>query len=168
MRTALRVLPAVAAASAALTACNAAESSGGTADECPSPTTAAVRADAARSAAVLRVTVVAQSLLTDGVTTGRGLVVRVDQALTGTAAAERVAVWPGVDTPTEGDLIGNGTTLVVFARPHERPTTADGTSLPAYDISATNGLLAPVPEGIVRVCKGGRSVPADAAVLDVL
>ncbi|MEO3745428.1 hypothetical protein [Plantactinospora sp. B5E13] len=164
--------PAVAAASvtlvtaASLSACESTGAAQQAGEQCPTPTAAAVREHASRAAAVFRATIEEQPLITDGVTTTRGLVARVDGTLAGAGVPERVAVWPGVDTPAESDLLGVGTVLVVFARPHDRPTTVDGTPLPGYDITGTNALLSPVPEGVVRICKGGRSAPAAASVLD--
>lgn len=168
----LRVPPAVVAVSvtlvtaSSLTGCGSTGAAPEGGERCPAPTAAAVREHASRAAAVFRATIEEQPLITDGVTTTRGLVARVAETLAGAVVPERVAVWPGVDTPAEGDLLGVGTVLVVFARPHGRPTTVDGASLPGYDITGTNALLSPVPEGVVRICKGGRSAPAAASVLD--
>ncbi|MFC7548996.1 hypothetical protein [Plantactinospora sp. GCM10030261] len=158
---------AVAVASSDLVGCGSDNTpradSGG--DRCPAPTTDTVREQAARAAAVLRVTVREQALLSDGVTTTRGLVARVDDAIAG-SAPERAAIWPGVDTPSGDELLSRETSLVVFVTPHERQTTIDGTTIVGYDISGPNGLLARVPDGLVRVCKAGQSSPADESVLD--
>jgi len=168
MRTVPWILPAVAVTCSALVACGTAETPRETGDQCPTPTAAAVRENASRAAAVLRVTVLDRPLLTDGVTTSQGLLVRVDDTLAGAAAPDRVAIWPSVDTPSDADLLGTGTSVVVFASPHERRTSIDNTTVPGYGIPVTNGLLAQVPAGVVRLCKGGQSAPAAADVLDGL